>query len=435
MTNEITTAQFIKNAFYKTCFCIGLGTASYYAYAQVVQWVGSPMTRASSQMGISGLQEKVNALSASEAAALANGPSDTNADSGTAGYRPNKKLYLITENKTAGVAAPAASPAAPTETAAADKKEGDAKDGEKKDADKKDGDAVAKTEEGGIPPEGGGPVNAIGLPMYPAPGGTDPQVAATPTNPNAAALAAANLASGGIPNNPNAASDSNASNPTAVSSSSTNIFSAPAVNLAASDITQLTGTSMKGVISESTENVSGQVCTLGADGSSLTGCVANNSYSINTDRWNETFGLSSAATFSISALSGTSNVTVNVALSVQNLSQTYQSLSSTVSPTSVTITSEVKNGVTYKVYELKLPDLNGLNSEKLTGVTATLVYAESTNGTGAMSTDSTLTFTRSNVQTTGTNWDVTTVNRAPAANAQVIVASSIGYTMSLEKSP
>jgi hypothetical protein len=432
MQNEVTPTQFIKNAFFKTCFCIGLGTASYYSYGQVVQWVGAPTTTTSSQMGISNLQEKVNALNATEAAALANGPSDTNAESGTAGYRPNKKLYLITENKTAGVLAPAASPAAATETAAADKKDGEAKDGEKKDGDK---DAVAKTEEGGIPPEGGGPVNALGLPMYPAPGGIDPQAAATPTNPNAAALAAANLASGGIPNNPNGASDSNSSNPTAVSSSSTNNFSPPAVNLAAADITQLTGTSIKGVISESTENVSGQLCTLGSDGSSLTGCVANNSYSINTDRWNETYGLSSNATFSISGLAGASNVSVNVVLSLQNLSQAYQSLSSTVSPTSVTITSETKNGVTYKVYELKLPDLNGLNSEKLTGVTATLVYAESTNGTGAMSTDSTLTFTRSNVQTTGTNWDLTAVNRAPAANTQVIIASSIPYTMSLEKSP
>jgi hypothetical protein len=35
---EVTTASFIKNVFYKSCFCLGLGTAAVYSYGQVQEW-------------------------------------------------------------------------------------------------------------------------------------------------------------------------------------------------------------------------------------------------------------------------------------------------------------------------------------------------------------------------------------------------------------
>ena len=431
--SPVSTVEFIKNVFYKTCFCIGLGTASYYSYGQVQHWVAEPTTSISSQSGNSGLQEKVDTLLAGGSAGNSAGSAlmglpTADQNPASAGYRANTKLYLIPGKKAAPPTVATASPAAAAVAGTEEKK-----DGEKK-------DEVAKTEEeGGAPAGAADPGNPLGLPFYPAPQATADQqaaaAAAAAENPNAAALAAASgaLASGGIPTSGAGAAGGDTS-PTSYGGSvptptaATNNGTAGAV-LSATEIAQLTGTTIKATITESTQTVNGQVCTY--SGSAPTNCVANNGFSVYTDRWNETYGLSTEATFSIIA-NGASGVKVNVGLQVQSLSQSMQTLSSSVSPTEVTTTTEVKNGVTYKVYDLKLPNLTGLNGEKLTNVTATLAYSESTTAgaTATLGSDSVLTFTRSQVQTTETPWDLTT-NRAPAANDPVVIANTMSYTVTL----
>jgi hypothetical protein len=181
---------------------------------------------------------------------------------------------------------------------------------------------------------------------------------------------------------------------------------------------------------DTSESVSGQVCTLGSQITSLSGCIQNTAYSIYTGRWNLNYGLSTNATFSISNGSSANTIKVNIGLTYQDQSQNTQVVSVSLSPTAVSVQTESKNGGTYKVYQINLPNIVSLNGESLSNVVATLMYSQTSGSafSNTASAGSTLTFNRSHVETTSTDWSTTPIS----AGAQVIIANTVSYTMNLQ---
>jgi hypothetical protein len=466
MPVQETATAFVKNVFYKTCFCIGLGTASYYSYGQVQTWVSDkPVTQTTQSVGTT-LAEKVNTLFSNSAntvtisQAVQANPQSVEAMSGA--YHANSKTFLaLTGAKLAAPQAltapvdPNASPSvspSPGE-ATAEKKEGDTKDAatEKKDGEKKDGEEATEAKVAST-----GPVNEIGLPYspfaqgQPAAANADAHVSNDAPSTEVANSAASSGLGGGVPsagslysgngvntsgNSGSGSSSGGGSYTTGVTTTYTPGTGSTPGFLSASDLALLI-TPIKASFPDQSENVAGLVCTLGNAPGTVQDCIRNNQYSIHTNRWGISYGLQNDASFVVRSTSGSSQVTVAIDFKLQDLSQNLKDMSFQARPTEVSIHTEARNGKTYKVYEMKMPDLSAYG-DNLTSVLATLVYEQPTTagGTAVMTSDSTLTFVRSHFQTTSTIWDPSGTNRAPAANEQLIIADSVSYSMNLQKSP
>ena len=420
MSSENSTTHFVQGVFYKLCFFVGLGTLGFQSYAQVGRFITGDATPSASHSEL--LQGKLQEL---EQQPNSNGVVERIV------YVPVEAKPMkpsISTIPIVTVAAPALadasanpsaspSPSPGTETVAG--------------VEKKDGDAPKEGEglkaEGEVDPNA--PVPVVEEAYYPPYSPYVPQMEAqaataapSPTDPNAA-----NAQNGAVPPVGNlypAASSTTAASGGGGGSSSS---SAPVATLSANDMSLL-ATAVKGVFTDSSENVSGTECQLTNNVQS--GCTPVNSIGVHTSRWTTNEGLLSAAGFSVKALSA-SRVQVTLNLSIQNDANTTQSYSATVVTSQMSASNEIKNGKTYRVLDFKLPNMTVRSGDTLTSVEAVLVYDPATSAPTA---DSALNFSRAKVTTVALPWDPSP-NRTPASsNEQVIDADQIVYSMEIEKS-
>ena len=445
MNPPIALSTFLRKVFYNTCFCIGLGTVSYYSYAQLQTW-NDPVIHSNQ---VSSLQAKVNALGINDliredmrttVMAVEEVSPKTEASNG--------KFTVASRSPLEISPAPAGTDVKLTDVKLTDvKPEGEALVAAA-------GTAPAATTTEGAVNEQGLPVvdtaNPAELPPFQVQIQQQPQV-----DPNAISQALGAVAQGpavapesttgsgvgGVPTpkpKPSSSSSSQIGGGTTNSIHVGTIASAgPAIQTLSSGDLHLLSFPIKASFLDQTQSVAGLVCSIGNQENSVSDCIRNNHYSVHTQRWNTTFGLSNDATISIHADEGSTQVKLNLVLKLQDISHNAKDLAVEVHSNEMVPQNETRNGKSYKIYHLKFPDITVSTGEKINGLQAVLVYEESKgpSESGFLAPESTLTFSRVHVQTTSSAWDITGTNRAPAANDQVIIADTINYSMSLEKSP
>jgi hypothetical protein len=452
--------EFLKDAFYKFCFCLGLGTASYYSYAQVQHWVQPVVTSAPVIAPTSFIQDKVNALQQTPEGAVAL-VREVIPNSALPAHRPMVAQItapaLTNSSEVNASPSPGASPgdavvsASPSPSASPGSTEAVAANanGENPQATPTPGENVDAN---------GQPIANAGVAVTAAPGVDyvpqyDYSQQAQVVNQNAQATApaidqpnaaadvplvspyAASLAAG----QPEAAANGAASSGTIGSTSHdtpsagyTPSTSASTSSLSAQDISWISGTSVKASFGNVEEEVSGQYC---GQGTSSGSCTQESRMPVYPNRWGTTEGLETAATLSMRA-SGNSLIEFDLTFKLQSSTLTEQSVVLSIPASSVSVTSSSQNGLTYKTYNFTLPNTTALGQSLLSQMQASLVYEITTGGTvesAVLVSSSTLTFTRTKVTTVEQSWDPTSASRSPAANSPYVVADSIQYSLGLQK--
>ncbi len=453
MGNE---TKFIKSVFYKTCFFIGLGTMGAWSFGQVSHWVGDDVSSGHSQSfrskvseiilqpGLKDVVERVvekivyiqvpaNSASMTVSAVQAAPVSITlNPDGSRPGDFPVDANGIPIPGATpypAAIVTP--SPSAPGAVAASNPS---------------DPNPTGPSAPIAPPPMVDALGNAIAVPEveiaqdqeqapqvpympympYDPSQGQAAPVAQAPSDSNAGANQTGGTVGTGMPSNPN----SNGSYAAGTTGGSSPVIpqTVTAVHtLSSSDMTLL-NIGMKGLFSDQTVSVSGNQCQY-ANGAT-SGCTPVNSTSVHTNRWDVTSGLVSNAGFSVKATS-TSQVDVTLNLSIQDDALATQSFSSTVTASQITVHTETRNGKSFRVIELALPNMVVRGKDTLSTVEATLVFDTTTN---ALASDSQLTFARSEVTTVSLPWDASP-NRTPASSSDTVIdASQITYSMEIDKS-
>ncbi len=456
---ESTFAAFVKSAFYKACFCLGLGTAAYHSYAQVQNWSTLKPTSQSAQ--VSQIQEKVNALQVMDQNhhnQLIHTPGSTAiAPQAIQTFQANPNQYVKTikeETKPVGSvgsteslasSSPAPSPVvspSPGE-ATADNKDQNAE----VDPTQVNPDAAAAM--AAAPVISVEQAAAYGYPGYGVisrePSTAAPENNANPNvgtvgtgfNPNGAmngttgtGFAAINTGS------PVSTGSTGGSTPIYTGSSGTNSHGSNGTSAAAflsqADINLLISP-MKASFSHQALDIAGLKCEVGQAEGTVRECSRTNHFPIHTSRFSTTEGLASDASLVIKASSGSNQLQVNFSLTVQDLQQNLHVLSASVSPREVLVHNESRNGKNYRVFELKLPNLSLRATDHLSQVSATLYYEISASG-AVISSDSKVNFSRTSFLTMAGVWDFTQPNQAPAPREDVIHADQVIYSMNLEKS-
>lgn len=418
LTTEKDSTDFLKNFFYKLCFCVGLGTMGYHSFASVSHWiVGEPVA------SVSPLESKVHSILKQPnlsgiAGALTERPVSEKVVEKIV-YLPAKTQALDPAAAQAKGTDPTVAPLGTIDAALAS-----ASPSPSPGATPADGDPNA---EGQLADGQVLPPSAVFPYAY------------MPIDPNAQATAqSAALADSNVQTPPfagtvgtgvaaNESNNASTSGSTVVSSGYyNNGSSAVTASLASSDIALLSQ-SMKGLLLDKSETVSGKQCSTAAP----TNCTPVNSASVYPLRWDQTDGLVSAAGFSVKASSATS-VQFNLSLSIQDNNLNTQSYSASTTASQISAHTEVRNGKSYRYLSFSIPDMT-LSSSKgtLTSVQATLVYDLSTS---SLTSDSSMGFSRKQVNTITLDWD-SSPNRNPAGTSDTFInADQINYTMDIEKS-
>ena len=462
--------NFIKNVFYKLCFFVGLGTMGAYSFGQITHWVGADSVEVAGhskdfkskvnelvhQPNLKGVIERVvekivyvpvpakveHTVASAVQAAVIPPPVALNPDGTKPGDFPLDANGLpipgatpfpavVVASPSPGAPGAAASPADPNATPAPGAAPAVA-EAPKVDA---DGNPIPLTGEVEMAQEQPDP-NAYPMQAY-APYAYDPSQmsgAAAPSQSPASDPSAAGNAAGQFGGTVGTGVASN-SNPNS-NGSSTGGGSTPVAPVTSSTVHTLTSNDMtlinmalKGVFSDSTESVSGSQCQM--TNGTASGCTPVNSVAVHTNRWDSTDGLMSNAGFTVKATSN-SQVQVTLSLQIQDDNLATQAYSSTVTATQISAHTESRNGKSFRVIELNLPNMTLRNGkDSLTSMDVVLAYDTTTN---SVASDSSLTFSRSKVTTVTLPWD-SSPNRTPAsANETVIDANQITYSMEIEKS-
>jgi hypothetical protein len=433
----------VKSIFYKFCFCLGLGTASYYSYAQVTHWVKGDDQTVSSNATAFGLQDKVEALTQNEVLTPEQRQAQIvarMAHQNSFVMNPNASVTLSGVKPLAAPVAEA-SPADPNASPSPSPGEGEAKkDDEKKDGEKKEGEEAKTAENGeGAPVDANLPIAQPfmmpnGQPYPEAMMAAQPQAQTssdsnsnTPTGMPAGfnSYAAGNTGSGY--GNGNSGSNSGSgyggtnytNNGTATSTTSA---------LTQDDLNTLTAP-VQAAFQDQQNHVSGYAC---AD-TSHSSCTYQSDVAVHSLRWGREEGLEQNVNFAVKAGSGATPVQFDVSFKIQDRLLNDQTVALTAQPSQVLVHSESRDSKTYRVYEFKMPDTTVRSDDQLTDMQATLVYEVTPTGM-VMSPDSKFTFSRDQVTTNAANWDPST-QQAPIQNELYFVADELPYSMSLQKSP
>ena len=441
----------VKSIFYKFCFCLGLGTASYYSYAQVQHWVKGSDETAPSAAAVSAFQDKVQAITMN--ASLT--PEERQAQLARVVH---ENSFILNPQSSVALSAvkPLAAPAAENaETPPADPNaspspaDGEKKDEAKKDGEKKEGEENKTAENAeGTTPDGTQANIPVAQPFLMPNGQPYPEAMPAPQQTASQAQAQTNSESTsntptGMPAGFNSYAAGNTGSGTGSSSGSSSGSGYSGTNytnngsptttgtvLTQQDLSILTASPVQAAFSDQQNTINGYVCAETTHAS----CTHQTNLSVHSLRWGMEEGLERNVNFAVRASNGNTPVQFDVSFKIQDRLLNDQTVSMTANPSEVAVHSESRDSKTYRVYEFKMPDTTVRADDQLTQMQATLVYEVTPNGM-VMSPDSKFTFARDQVKTNGTNWDPATNSSGTIENELYFVADELPYSMSLQKSP
>lgn len=399
-----------KGFAYKFCFCLGLGTATYYSYGTVQNWVKHEQVQVvehTVQKHVTREQQIIDPVQPQEVS-----------------YQPvmAPEMNLAEELKSTVVEAPVAEVAA-------------TEDGEKKEekTEEKKEEAIASTEDAvdGIPP-GSAPFN---YPAYPA----------TPSNHSPSSEertpAAANNSEvplvGAVPTpapsqSPTSGSVGSGSASTGSLSTGSGVNSGSGM-LTAADLAALISP-LKATSDDSMSEANGTVCV--RSGTRLIDCGRQNHVPVHKLRWDENEGLKSDVKF-IAKASSQAPVEFEIEFSLQKTVAAVlaeEKVSFTIRPTETSVHNVMKNAKNYRVIEFKFADLTVHGGEKLKQVHATFMYTvDATTGVLTVDADSSFGFSRTKVETSSQKWDLADATTLVQGEL-VLFADELSSSMKIEKS-
>ncbi len=363
----------VKGFAYKFCFCLGLGTVTYYSYGQVQKFVSHDVVISSEQV----IEKKMN-----------------HAESPSFG-----DSYVPTFNNNQPVVPSAAVPAVTAEVPAVAPPAVAAE--EKKDEEKKDETAENKEES---------PASFGGVMSY------APQIGHAPASVRAPEEVKQNNSDLAI--SPKLLASPSPASGYVSSASGTSFTSNGALDN--SDIAALI-IPMKANFVDEMSSASGLLCQIGGSN-----CSHVNHAPVHTLRWGMAEGIKKEVTFMIKSLGG-SSLEFNFDIKVQNSSSVIESISLSAHPTEVNVHQEIANNKIYRVFDFKFSDLT-VSGNIIKNVQATMMYEVTTSGL-VLSPESTLSFNRSHVQTLVTAWDPT----VPSQSGVFLIADELSFSMNIEK--
>jgi len=417
----------VKTVFYKFCFCLGLGTASYYAYAQVQHWAKGDVAPA--EHSTSAFADKVQALTRDEVIEVAKrhraemeGVAHARRSAHPA-IKPIKPLAVVAA--VSPTPAPSVDPSpsvspSPTETA--------------QNAEATPGAPLpeAMLPNGMMAPNGMMPYGMVMGPdgqLYPAMAGTEgPSPASTSTDASTADAANGNM---GMPAGFNAYTGQNGTS-YGSSSSGGSIVSGVSTGssvLTSQDLATLTSAPVQAAFQDQQNQVNGYMC--GSNDQSS--CTYQSGVSVHSLRWDTTDGLEKNVNFAVQASSGSTPVQFNVSFKVQDRLLNDQLVTFNAQPNQVSVHSETRDSKSYKVYQFKMPDTQVQGDDQLSQMQATLVYEVTEDGM-EMTADSNFSFSRSQVKTNSETWDPSQPQEDSSQNELYFIADELPYSMTLQKS-
>jgi len=426
----------LKTVFYKFCFCLGLGTASYYAYAQVQHWAKGDA--ALPEHRTSALSDKVQSLTRDEVidAAQRRQMEIHRAEMNRIAHarRPVRKMIKpiakpVVVAAVSPTPAPSATPEAnpeaspsPTETAQ---------------------NAEMMPPNGMMMPPNGIMPNGLPYGMVMGPDGQlypammDPSMMPMPRAENGPAPAStdgsmADAANGnmGMPAGFNSYTGQGAGYGSSSSGGSTvSGASAASSVLTSQDLATLTSAPVQAAFQDQQNQVNGYMC--GSNDQSS--CTYQSNVPVHSLRWDTNDGLEKNVNFAVQASSGSTPVQFNVSFKVQDRLLNDQLVTFNAQPNQVSIHSETRDSKNYRVYQFKMPDAVVQGDDQLSQMQATLVYEVTESGM-EMTADSNFSFSRAQVKTNSDAWDPSQPQEDSSQNELYFIADELPYSMTLQKS-
>lgn len=413
---EYLMFTFAKGFLYKFCFCLGLGTATYYSYGTVQKWVAHDEVKV-----IENVVEK-HVTRENQVYDDAYTPQEFS-------YEQPEAAPLMAE-----IANELKAPEAPV--AAVE---------EKKEEEKKDENGEEKKDENSEE-VAGGIIQNPNLPMTYAPqGGHYP---ASVENQQASADKPYAPEIPLLPNElPSPTPSSGSSSGYSGNGSSSGYVPTPGV-LDNNDIAALISP-LKASFDDTMNKANGMLCTVQAGPN---GCERRNHIDVHSLRWGMIEGLKKDVKFSIKSAGG-NTLEFRFDFKIQNTALNEELVSVVSRPVDTLVRNVSKDSKTYRVIEFRFSDLT-VQGMHLKQVQAEMVYEVTSNGL-VLSSDSGLSFVRTNVQTLVTKWEplagepVPNPNpiaepihidqvsrRTPAAqdSGVFLIADELLFSMSIEKS-
>jgi len=377
-----------KGFAYKFCFCLGLGTATYYSYGQVQQWVHHDQVK---------VVENVVEKHVTRENTVYNDM-----------YVPQEINY-----EQPAVAAPVAAVSEEAAVAAAPVV---ASTEEKKDDEKKE-ESTEKKDENSEEVAGGMIVPAQAPLMYAPQAGHAPASVSRAEEVNTTQ---------DIPVSPNlmasaAPSSSTSGSSTSYSGGSASSFSGTLGALDSNDIAALIAP-VKASFDDETTSANGLLC---VDVSGRPDCARKNHVGIHSLRWSMNEGLKREAQFVIKSTGGTS-LEFDLNFKIQNTAMAEENVSLTARPTEVLVHNELKDSKNYRVIEFKFADLN-VRGETIKQVQVEMVYEITENGL-VLNSVSNFSFSRNAVKVAVSKWE------QDAQTNVFLIADELSFSMSIEKS-
>jgi hypothetical protein len=397
----------LKVLFYRFCFFLGLGTATYCSYAQVSAWV-NPVKPGSAPGTL---------VSVSDGSVLSQAPIFAPFFSSPV-QAPASEVKMVSSGLSvaAATASPSATPeVSPTPAEAQAGAEG--------------GPAIE------APLATGEPLpnylnSAYGYPVPQAGLRGPAQEGRSADAPNAASAPAPVQAQGMFLTPPARDGGSSGSGGfSGLSGSTGGTSSSTTVSvLSAQDLSALS-TPLFGLLPDQEVTVSGLFCASGLQGR---GCSHEGRMTVHTSRFTLGEGLHEQATVSFSG-SGVSDLELAVSLKIQDVSGKDSTLSASVRVSEVRVRNETREGKSVRVLELKTPDIEIRPGDHLRKVVARIVLDSSSPGEVLFSPESSLSFSRKAVATSPLVWNFQAPHPVSPTDP-ALIADEINYSMSIEKS-
>jgi hypothetical protein len=393
----------LKWIFYRFCFFLGLATATYCSYAQVTSWMNPP----------------------SSLPAQAQAP----APNGFPAALPFPSLPVVTPEKAVSAPAPvltqqalALAPSPTSTPEASPTPEATAQ-------------AEVAPQEGFAPLATAEPLPAFmnpeawmamvqqGLraPAQEAPARSETATPSAPVQAQGMMLPASDAAAG--------TSGSAGPGPSGSGGSASWSSSGGAASvLGAQDLSAL-HVPLQGLVPDQEVNVSGLYCGNGLQGR---GCTPERRMLVHTSRFSLNEGLHEQAMVSFSG-SNAGNLEFSLSLRIQDASGKDSTLTGTVRVNEVRVRQESREGRTLRVVEMKAPDIEIRQGERLRKVQIRIVMDAANGEEPSVLPESSISFVRKSVATSPLTWNFAAP--APVSSSDpALIADEITYSMSIEKS-
>jgi hypothetical protein len=186
---------------------------------------------------------------------------------------------------------------------------------------------------------------------------------------------------------------------------------------------------LQGLLPDQTVTVSGLFCGNGLHGR---GCNAERRMMVHTSRFSLNEGLHEQALVSFSG-SNAGNLEFSVSLRIQDASGKDSTLSGTVRVSEVRVRQETREGRQIRVLEMKAPDIEIRQGDRLRKVMIRVVLDGAPGEDLTVLPESSISFVRKSVTTSPLTWNFAAP--APVASGDpALIADEIPYSMSIEKS-